>query len=75
MTVRSIDITVAVLLIIGGLNWGLVGFFGFNMIGALFGGAIDIERIIYAFIGLSGIYEIFQWRVAQCRVCPPATAH
>lgn len=43
------------LLIIGGLNWGLVGLFNYNLVDALFGTATWISRIIYTLVGLSAI--------------------
>lgn len=46
------------LLIIGGLNWGLVGVFNFNLVEFLFS-AFNIERIIYGLVGLSAIYSIY----------------
>ena len=48
-----------VLLIIGGLNWGLVGLFSFNLVGWLFGGAAStISRIIFAVVGLAALGAI-----------------
>ncbi|MCL6582226.1 MAG: DUF378 domain-containing protein [bacterium] len=44
------------LLIIGALNWGLVGFFNYNLVSAIFGPALS--RIIYAIVGLTGLYAI-----------------
>lgn len=43
------------LVIIGGLNWGLIGFFNYNLVDALFGGANWLTRIIYALVGISAI--------------------
>lgn len=48
-----------VLIIIGGLNWGLIGFFKFDLIATLFGDMSMISRIIYALVGLSAIYAIY----------------
>lgn len=56
---RALDIVVTVLLLIGGLNWGLVGFFNFDLIGAIFGAASAMSRVVYALIGLSALYDIF----------------
>ncbi len=56
---KVLDIVVTVLLIVGALNWGLVGFFGFNVLSALFGEASALTRVIYALIGLGGLYEVF----------------
>ena len=47
------------LTIIGALNWGCIGIFGFDLIGYLFGGTYSVlSRIIYSIVGLSGIYLI-----------------
>lgn len=47
------------LTIIGALNWGCIGIFGFDLIGYLFGGTYSVlSRIIYAIVGLSGVYLI-----------------
>ena len=47
------------LTIIGALNWRCIGIFGFDLIGYLFGGTYSVlSRIIYAIVGLSGIYLI-----------------
>ena len=48
-----------VLLIVGGLNWGSVGIFGFDVVAALFGGqAGGVSRVIYALVGLSALWCI-----------------
>ena len=46
------------LTIIGAINWGLIGFFNFNLVAFLFGSMSWISRIIYALVGLSGLYLI-----------------
>lgn len=56
MKLSWFDWIVVVLVIIGGLNWGLVGFFGYNLVSAIFGDASVLSRIIYALVGLSAIY-------------------
>jgi uncharacterized protein len=70
---KVLDIIATVLLIIGALNWGLVGFFGFNLVAALFGEAEMITRVIYAFVGVGALYEIgcftFGLRETQHRWC------
>ena len=48
-----------VLVIIGAINWGLIGFFQFDLVAAIFGGqAAIISRIIYAIVGIAGLYSI-----------------
>lgn len=59
-----------ILLVVGGLNWLLVGLVGWD-IGQLFGGQdMLISRIIYVLVGLSAIYEIFSHK-RLCRMCSP----
>ena len=47
-----------VLLIVGGLNWGLIGFFNWNLVQAVFGYKM-LANIIYALVGLSAVYSIY----------------
>ena len=54
-----LNIVAMILVIIGAINWGLVGFFQFDLIAAIFGGAAAIvSRIIYALVGLAGLWCI-----------------
>jgi uncharacterized membrane protein YuzA (DUF378 family) len=46
------------LLIVGGLNWGLVGLFGFDLVAALFGEMSMISRIVYSLVGLSALWQL-----------------
>lgn len=55
---KAIDYIVLVLVIIGAINWGLVGFFGLNLVAFLFGSMSVLSRIIYAVIGICGLYAI-----------------
>jgi uncharacterized membrane protein YuzA (DUF378 family) len=48
-----------VLVIIGGLNWGLIGFFGFDLVAAIFGSMSFLSKIIYDLVGLAALYLIF----------------
>jgi len=58
------------LLVIGGLNWLLVGLFGWD-IGVLFGGqGTAVSRVIYVLVGLSALYEMLSHK-ADCRACSP----
>jgi uncharacterized membrane protein YuzA (DUF378 family) len=47
-----------ILVIVGALNWGLIGFFSFDLVKAIFGDMTALSRIIYALVGLSAIYMI-----------------
>ena len=44
-----------ILVIIGAINWGLVGFFGFDLVSAIFGEMSVLSRIVYGLVGISGI--------------------
>lgn len=55
----GLDWTAMALLIAGGINWGLIGFFNFDLIAALFGPLTGISRFIYAIVGLSALYMAF----------------
>ena len=55
---KAIDNIVLVLVIIGAINWGSVGFFGLDLVAFLFGSMSVLSRIIYAVIGICGLYAI-----------------
>jgi uncharacterized membrane protein YuzA (DUF378 family) len=48
-----------ILVIIGALNWGLVGFFNWNLVDAIFGVGSTMARVIYALVGVSGLWVLF----------------
>lgn len=48
-----------VLVIIGALNWGLIGLFSFDLVKAIFGDMSTVSRIIYTLVGLSGVMMMF----------------
>ena len=55
---KTLDGIFLTLVIVGAINWGLIGFFNFNLVDTLFGGASWITRTIYAIVGVAGIYSI-----------------
>ena len=56
---KALDTTILLLVVIGAINWGLIGFFQFDLIAAIFGGASSVvSRIIFALVGLAGLYAI-----------------
>ena len=77
---RGLTILALVLIVIGAINWGLIGFFGFNLVEAIFGtstAGIVAQRIIYALVGLAGVYGI--WMIGRLSestddVCVPGHA-
>ena len=56
---KGMHMTSWVLLGIGGLNWGLVGLFGFDLVATIFGDGSIISRIIYILVGLSAVMALF----------------
>jgi uncharacterized membrane protein YuzA (DUF378 family) len=56
---NGIDMIALVLVIIGAINWGLVGLFNYNLVGSIFGHLSGFTRFIYTLVGLSGIYLAF----------------
>lgn len=55
---KFLDITALILIIIGGINWGLIGFFQYNLVDSFFGVFPIVSRIIYILVGLAAIYSI-----------------
>lgn len=64
---KALDYTLLTIVIIGAVNWGLIGFFQFDLIALLFGTMTWLSRIIYAIVGLSGLYLISLYgRINSC---------
>lgn len=53
---RALDLVALSLLIIGGLNWGLVGLANVDLVAALFGNGTALARLVYALVGLAALY-------------------
>ena len=62
---KSFDLISFGLLLVGGLNRGLMGFFGFDLVAAILGSMSFLNRIVYALVGLAAVYEISQIRVVR----------
>jgi uncharacterized protein len=56
MQQKTLDLIVHILVIVGGVNWGLIGFFDYNLVGELFGWGTGITRIIYGLVGVAAVY-------------------
>jgi uncharacterized membrane protein YuzA (DUF378 family) len=57
-TLSAIDWIALALMIIGAINWGLVGAFGFDLVAAIFGEMSALSRIVYVLVGLAGLWGI-----------------
>lgn len=55
---RAINLLTLALIIVGGLNWGLVGAFDFDLVAAIFGSMSALSRLVYILVGLSALYQI-----------------
>jgi uncharacterized membrane protein YuzA (DUF378 family) len=56
---NSLDWIALILLVVGGLNWLLVGLFSFDLVAFIFGYMTVISKVIYVLVGLSAIYILF----------------
>jgi uncharacterized protein len=54
-----LDYVALILLAVGGINWGLVGAFNFDLVASIFGYMAPVSRIIYSIVGLCGIYSLY----------------
>ena len=56
---RSLHWIALLLVIVGAVNWGLVGLFQFDLVASLFGGQqAALSRIVYSLVGLAGLYQL-----------------
>jgi uncharacterized protein len=56
---KALNILTLILVIVGAVNWGLVGLFQFDLVAALFGGqSAMLARLVYILVGLAGLYQI-----------------
>ncbi len=55
---RGLDYTALTIVIIGAVNWGLIGFFSFDLVAFIFGNMSWISRIVYGLVGICGLYLI-----------------
>lgn len=58
MNNKALDCTALTIAIIGAINWGLIGFFSFDLVAFIFGNLSWVSRIIYAIVGICGLYLI-----------------
>lgn len=59
---KGLHIVTFILLVIGGLNWLLVGAFGFDLVATLFGAASTVSNIVYILVGLSAVFQAFTYK-------------
>ena len=69
---KKLDILTAILLVVGGLNWGLVAFVNFDLVAAItgagtFGNKNLFGVIVYGLVGLAAVYQMLTWKPAHGR--------
>ena len=57
------------LVIVGALNWGLMGLFGFNLVNAILGFSPMLEKLVYILVGLSAVVDIAMLHMGYCKYC------
>ena len=55
---KTLDYVTLVLVIVGAVNWGLIGFLSIDLVRVIFGDMTLLSRIIYALVGISGLYSL-----------------
>ena len=64
---KPMDVLAAVLLVVGGLNWGLVGLFNFDLVAGIFGDMSALSRVVYILVGLAAVYQGLTFKSIQRR--------
>lgn len=65
---KSLHMVAFLLVVVGAINWGLVGFFDYNLVTALLGGFAGVEKLVYILVGLSGVYLLATHK-GDCKTC------
>lgn len=65
---KSLHMITFLLVVVGALNWGLIGLFNFNLVTTLLGAWPMIERLVYILVGASAVY-IFVTHKSDCKIC------
>ena len=64
---KKIDVISAILLVVGGLNWGLVGLLNLDLVAKLLGEMSMLSRVVYCLVGLAALYQAVSLRAIQKR--------
>lgn len=64
---KTFDVIAAVLVVVGALNWGLVGIFGFDLVKAVLGDGTMLSRLVYSLVGVAGLFQALSWKAIQRR--------
>jgi len=64
---KKLDVVAAVLLVVGGLNWGVIAVGGPDLVATLFGAGSSLSSVVYGLVGLSAVWQALQWKAIQHR--------
>lgn len=64
---KTLDVVFAALLVVGGLSWGLVGLFKFDLVATVLGPMSGVGRFVYALVGLAALYQAISMNAIQRR--------
>jgi len=68
---KTVDVLATILIVVGGLNWGLWGIFRFDLVADIFGGNTAVlSRIVYTLVGVAAAYRALGWTSVQHRLSP-----
>lgn len=67
---KALHIVAMTLVFVGGLNWGLVGLFNFNLVNSILSTMPAVEQIVYVLVGAATVY-IIATHMKDCRICNP----
>ncbi len=68
---KTIDVLAVVLLIVGGINWGLVGLLQFDLVAAIFGPMSALARIVYTVVGFAALFRLVVLLAAPRQLASP----
>lgn len=63
---KALNVIALILVVVGALNWGLIGFFRFDLVHTLLGGSEGLSRIVYAIVGLAGLWSFRFFAACKC---------
>jgi len=65
---KNLHVVSYILIIVGALNWGLIGLFNFDLVAAIFGDMSAVSRIVYSLVGISAVLDLFGHK-KKCKDC------
>lgn len=68
MNMKMLHMLVFSLVVVGGVNWGLMGLMNFNLVNALLGSLPMVEKIVYILVGVSAVY-LAATHMSDCKAC------